>query len=37
MKAVYVPEPHKLEIKDLPDPRPAPGQVLVREAHIISF
>lgn len=30
MKAVYVPEPHKLEIKELPDPRPAPGQVLVR-------
>lgn len=30
MKAVYVPEPHKLEIKELPDPRPIPGQVLVR-------
>ena len=30
MKAVYVPAPHQLEIKELPNPKPGFGQVLVR-------
>ena len=30
MKAVYVPKPHQMEIKELPAPKPAAGQVLIR-------
>lgn len=30
MKAIRVPEPHKLEITEIPRPAPGPGEVLVR-------
>ena len=30
MRAVYVEKPHSFEVKDMPDPRPGPDEVLVR-------